>query len=220
MKLNKKDIERFMNSVHTDDALTIEIECGDTSLPVEVKKYLSIDEKTMFINRVVNGCFDSNDEYHPEYSNVVFQITILQMMTNIPVFTKKIDLLDDYGTATGEKIDVIDMEKTFNLCRHLNLVERVQDNDFRNLCEMLQHYVNEKLAFVQQRILHGEKRLLEKTRSEIENGVELINGIAEKLNESLQNNLEQKDVLNTVSKFTERMDSMNDEQFMRTILES
>ena len=96
-------------------------------MEISVKNELSIEDKGNFIDRVVNACFDMDGDFIPQYLDPVFMITLLQMTTNVPVFEREIELDD------GSKTTVIDIEKTYELCKAINLIHNVKDNAFQAL---------------------------------------------------------------------------------------
>ena len=190
----------------------------EDELEIKVKNYMTVDEKRLFINRVANSCFDEDDNYNPEMRDTVFQITVLQMLTDAPVFTKKIDEIDEYGEATGKKVEVIDIDKTYELCKCLGLYDKVEDAVFHALCAELSQLVAEKIVFNQQRILMGEKKVLERTKTEMEDGIALINSIGETLNETMKDTFSQGDIIKATNELAKRMDSMSDKELLESIL--
>lgn len=218
-KVNKKVLSEYVNSVIPSSELTVSYTYGDgQSFDVQVKRRMTVDEKTMFVDRVANGCFDDYDEYRPEMRDVVFQITVLQMLTNIPVYSSKIDLTDEAGIPTGKKTEIVDIDKTYDLCKCLDLYTKVEDPVFRFLYDELVRLVTEKVIFKQQRTLMGEKKMLEKTREEMETGIAMINGIGDQLNGTLKDSLQYGDSVRAVSEFSKRMDNMSDKQLIESIL--
>ena len=184
---------------------------------VRVKTTMTVDEKAMFVDRVVNNCFSEDDDLRPEMRDVMFQITVLQMLTDVPVFTTKVDELDESGIPTENKIEIIDIDKTYNLCKCLNLYEKA-DVLLRSLLDELRHLVAEKIIFRQQRILMGEKKFLNRVKEDMENGVALINGIASQLTDTLSGVITNNTALSATSEFADRMKGVSDEQLLKTIL--
>lgn len=185
-KLTKKTIDAIMKANKNNDKCEVEIKSNGESILIEISTAMTLDEKDVFINRVVNACFDADDEYRPEYRNPVFEITLLQMLTNVPVFTQKIEELNDDGNPTGEQMEIIDIDKTYELCRILNLREGVFDDDFKKLTNELRTLVNKKIDYRKQIIYSAERAKLQMARKEIETGVALVNSIGKTLNETLK----------------------------------
>lgn len=150
-------------------------------MEISVKNELSIEDKGNFIDRVVNACFDTDGDFVPQYLDPVFMITLLQMTTNVPVFEREIELDD------GSKTTVIDIEKTYELCKAINLIHNVKDNAFQTLVAELRGMTVEKLDYMKQMRFCAEERMLSKAREELENGVAMVAAIGQQLNETLAN---------------------------------
>ena len=150
-------------------------------MDISIKNELSIEDKGSFVDRVVNACFDIDGDFMPQYLDPVFMITLLQMTTNVPVFEREIELDD------GEKTTVVDIEKTYELCKAINLIQNVKDNAFQSLVTELRGMTTEKLAYVKQMRFCAEERMLSKAREEMENGVAMVVAVGEQLNETLAN---------------------------------
>lgn len=218
-KRTPKIFSEYMEAIKPVSEFIVKYSFGeDQSFDVRVKTCLTIDEKSTFVSRVANGCFDENDEYHPEYRDPIFQVTALQMLTDVIPFSVKIGEIDEAGELTGKKIDIVDINKTYEMCRCLNLYERVEDTMFQALYSELQFLVKEKIIFKQQQILMGEKKQLERTRTELDNALALINGIAETMNETMGNNSDYNKVLEMSSEFAKRAESMSDPELIRAIM--
>lgn len=218
-KKNTKMFSEYMDSVIPTTELSVSYNFGnDQSIDIRVRNFMSIDEKGTFVDRVVNSCFDSDDDFHPELRDAVFQITLLQMLTDASVFTKKVPELDENGEPTDKKIDVIDIDKTYNLCRCLNLYAKIDNPVFRSLYDELNHLVAEKIIFRQQRILMGEKKYLDRTKADMENGLALIGSISEKMTDMLSENTSNANVAHAVNEFSKRMENMSDQQLIEAIL--
>lgn len=150
-------------------------------MEISVKNELSIEDKGNFIDRVVNACFDMDGDFIPQYLDPVFMITLLQMTTNVPVFEREIELDD------GSETTVIDIEKTYELCKAINLIHNIKDNAFQALVAELRGMTVEKLDYMKQMRFCAEERMLSKAREELENGVTMVAAIGQQLNETLAN---------------------------------
>lgn len=168
----KTDVTLHMANPENPDEIMMEI---------SVKNELSIEDKGNFIDRVVNACFDMDGDFIPQYLDPVFMITLLQMTTNVPVFEREIELDD------GSKTTVIDIEKTYELCKAINLIHNVKDNAFQALVAELRGMTVEKLDYMKQMRFCAEERMLSKAREELENGVAMVAAIGQQLNETLAN---------------------------------
>lgn len=216
MAKNTKIYTEFMNNDKTVDTTVVTYNFGTKSFNVTLKTDITIDEQSAFIDRVVNSCFDTNNEFRPEFKDAIFQITILQMFSDVPVFTKKMSELDENDNETEKKIDVIDIDKTYNLCKKLNLFNNGNDA-FKNLYNRLLILVEEKLTFEKQRIISGERVLLAKTKQDIEQGISLINGIANQLTEDLSKTIKDEGMLVVMNEFAKKYSNMTDVEILQKI---
>lgn len=213
----KKNTTIFLNNIslcNNNSDLTLNYSFTNIDGEREVyeiiaKTDLSIEEIGLFVDRVVNACFDENGEYRPEYKDVIFQITVLQMLTNIGVYSKKVNELDSEEKPTGKKISIIDVEKTYALCKELDLYKLfIEQKKTWELYETLARLVDEKLAFQKERILYGEKQKLENVKKEFEAGIELINVIGDSLNKSLMENMQNLEGIDELSKKLNELTNM------------
>lgn len=115
-------------------------------MEIIVKNQLSIQEKGMFVDRVVYSCFGANDEFMPQYLEPVFAITLLQMTTNVPVYEKEVPVSDD----SAETVKVLDIGKTFELCKAVNLIKNVKDSTYQALVNELHMMVDDKIEYVKE----------------------------------------------------------------------
>ena len=185
-KITQKSMNALLK-VYRNQKTDVTLHMADPENPEEiimeisVKNELSIEDKGNFIDRVVNACFDTDGDFIPQYLDPVFMITLLQMTTNVPVFEREIELDD------GSKTTVVDIEKTYELCKAINLIHNVKDNAFQTLVAELRGMTVEKLDYMKQMRFCAEERMLSKAREELENGVAMVAAIGQQLNETLAN---------------------------------
>lgn len=185
-KITQKSMNALLK-VYRNQKTDVTLHMADPENPEEiimeisVKNELSIEDKGNFIDRVVNACFDTDGNFIPQYLDPVFMITLLQMTTNVPVFEREIELDD------GSKTTVVDIEKTYELCKAINLIHNVKDNAFQALVAELRGMTVEKLDYMKQMRFCAEERMLSKAREELENGVAMVIAIGQQLNETLAN---------------------------------
>ena len=152
-KITKKSINMLMdvykrNSTDTVLKLTDPQDGSSVIMEIALKTSLTIPEKGIFVDRVVMPCFDEDGDFMPQYLDPLFMITLLQMTTNVPPIEDVIPVLDDTGNATGEKSTLINIEKTYELCKAINLVKNVTDTKYQALIGELRQMVADKLAYV------------------------------------------------------------------------
>lgn len=185
-KITQKSMNALLK-VYRNQKTDVTLHMADPENPEEiimeisVKNELSIEDKGNFIDRVVNACFDADGDFIPQYLDPVFMITLLQMTTNVPVFEREIELDDESKTT------VVDIEKTYELCKAINLIHNVKDNAFQALVTELRGMTVEKLDYMKQMRFCAEERMLSKAREELENGVAMVTAIGQQLNETLAN---------------------------------
>lgn len=187
----------------TEDIINVSLPIG---INTDVKVFLTVAEKEAFTSRVAEAVFDDGGEYHPEYVEPIFEITLLQMTTDIPVF-------DD---ETEENVDI---EKTYRLCKEIDLYHNVKNSKYSFLVDEMKYIVNEKIEFNKQVILAGERRKLEVLRQEMEDGIILIEGIAESLMETMNNTVDMDNYAEEIAKLNENIENMSEEELVGSILE-
>lgn len=154
-KITKKSVNTLMsiyeNSVG-DTVLKLTNPENEDSvvMEIDVKTSLEISEKGMFVDRVVNSCFDSDGDFMPQYLEPVFAITLLQMTTNVPVFEDTVTLTNEDGTEVKEKGSIVNIEKTFDLCKAINLAKNVTDANYQALVGELKQMVTDKLEYMKE----------------------------------------------------------------------
>ena len=159
-KITKKSINTLMdvykrNSTDTVLKLTDPQNNDTVIMEIALKTTLTIPEKGMFVDRVVLSCFDANGDYMPQYLDPIFMITLLQMTTNVPAIEDTIPLDTESGTDSEDKMTVINIEKTYELCKAINLVKNVQDTKYQALINELKQMVYDKLKYVKE--IHARK---------------------------------------------------------------
>lgn len=152
-KITKKSINALMdvykrNSTDTVLKMTDPQDDSKVIMEIALKTSLTIPEKGMFVDRVVIPCFDAEGDFMPQYLDPLFMITLLQMTTNVPPIEDVVPILDEAGNETGEKSTIINIEKTYELCKAINLVKNVADGKYQALIGELRQMVADKLAYV------------------------------------------------------------------------
>lgn len=152
-KITKKSINMLMdiykrNSTDTVLKLTDPQDNSSVIIEIALKTSLTIPEKGIFVDRVVTPCFDENGDFMPQYLDPLFMIALLQMTTNVPPIEDTIPILDEVGNETGEKSTIMNIEKTYELCKAINLVKNVADTKYQALIEELRQMVADKLAYM------------------------------------------------------------------------
>lgn len=154
-KITKKSINMLMdvykrNSTDTVLKLTDPDDNSITVMEIALKTSLTIPEKGMFVDRVVLPCFDADGDFMPQYLDPLFMITLLQMTTNVPVIEDAISIPNDDGSESNEKTTIMNIEKTYELCRAINLMKNVSDTKYQALVNELRQMVTDKLAYIKE----------------------------------------------------------------------
>ena len=199
--MNEKNI--YEELVKTEDTAKVTLPIG---IEIEIKTELTLEEQSIFIDRVVGGVFVGEDEeYLPEYRDPVFQITVLQMLTDIPVFEDE----------DGENVDI---EKTYRLCKAIDFFN-INNKKFYNLLFRLEDMIDEKIEHRKKVIVAGEKRKLEFIRQEMEDGIALINSVAETLTESIKEVSGIDYYAEEISKLNDSLNKMDEDELIKSIIE-
>lgn len=153
-KITKKSINTLMdvykrNSTDTILKLT-DPQDDKVVMEIALKTSLTITEKGVFVDRVVLPCFDDNGDFMPQYLDPLFMITLLQMTTNVPVIEDVVPVMNEDGTESEEKVSIINIEKTYELCRAINLVKNANDVNYQALIAELKQMVSDKLAYIKE----------------------------------------------------------------------
>ena len=127
--------------------VTVNYEVGGEMIPVRLKNTLSLTDMSAFLNYVVLGCFDQ-DEYIPEYQELIIFAAVLKFLSNIPLP----ELLDS---------GLVDLAKLHKMLDAMDLLTRIRamynskDEDERRLWKLfdrLDCMVLEKLEFRRQQV--------------------------------------------------------------------
>lgn len=154
-KITKKSINAVLDIYKRNSGDTV-LKLGDPDngdsivMEIALKTSLTIPEKGIFVDRVVAPCFDENGDFMPPYLDPLFMITLLQMTTNVPVIEDVVPVMNEDGTESEEKVSIINIEKTYELCRAINLVKNANDVNYQALIAELKQMVSDKLAYIKE----------------------------------------------------------------------
>ena len=154
-KITKKSINAVLDIYKRNSGDTV-LKLGDPDngdsivMEIALKTSLTIPEKGIFVDRVVAPCFDENGDFMPQYLDPLFMITLLQMTSNVPVIEDAVPVMNEDGTESEEKVSIINIEKTYELCRAINLVKNANDVNYQALIAELKQMVSDKLAYIKE----------------------------------------------------------------------
>lgn len=99
-KVSINTVRAFLKekTYEAENSIVKEFSVQESTFSVKIKTTLSLTEKSSFINRVLNGCFDALGNYRPEYLSPVLRATLLQLCTDIPTIPLRGDKDEDGGS--------------------------------------------------------------------------------------------------------------------------
>ena len=164
-KIAVNTVKNFIKEARDRREFTISYTIEDSAFEVVVKSWLSVVECSMFINRVVDGCFDINGNYMPEYFEPLFKVTVLQMATNLPVISLK--------EEKGDEEKYVDIDAMTDLWVALDAEKRFYKN--AAFCDFFDELYGRCRRVVEERL--KDKRL-EKVLEKL-SGFELLGKLIE-----------------------------------------
>ena len=136
-----------MKEISKNKNTEVEFTYGETVIKINTK--LSLNEKSTFIDRVVNSCF-IGDDFQPEYVDLMTFVTLIQLCSNVNIPKTKADYLDLntlYDWMVGTKL--IDKIHQFGY-----EAEDISDErDLYNWFADLEQCISDKIEYKKQQIL-------------------------------------------------------------------
>lgn len=124
-KIAVNTVKAFLKEYKRKDSFVKTYTVEDSSFDVTFRTKLSVDEKTIFINRVLQGCFDSAGDFRPEYAPLAMRATFLQMCTNLPAIPLK-------NVTSGNGAPALDFDAMDELYKALDL-DHLDNSGFRDM---------------------------------------------------------------------------------------
>ena len=209
---NRIDIDAIAEYLDKKDILKpkeMEFRDGDKVIKYHVGQYMTAEEMTLFVTKVSEACF-VEDEYHPEFLEIAFGITFMQMLTDLP--------LCETEDNKGNKI--IDVDKTFAIYWGLDLENILENNFFQdgspNLYLDLRESVKKAVQFRKDRIITSEKQQVEYLRKELEDGIAMINAAVDKINEQNEVVL-RSDEFKKTAELADKMKNISEEEVVKVL---
>ena len=94
-KIAVSTVKAFLKSKEDERKFAIDLPIGEDSFTVHFDFNMTLDEQSVFVRRVLSGCYDYLGNYRPEYYRPMLNATILQMCSNAPVLNVKGEKMDD-----------------------------------------------------------------------------------------------------------------------------
>ena len=144
-KIPVNTVKAFLKEHTPGEDASIRCPAGDGGSEICLHTSLSVVEKSAFIRRMLDACFDADGDFCPEYVPPVFQATMLQMCTNLPALT-----LPKERTADGAPLlDIDGMSRLYSalekespeFVRAISVVE----DEMLNLCNMAIQWKKERI---------------------------------------------------------------------------
>lgn len=159
-KIAVNTLKAFLKEHKREDLYTETFTLGDSSFDVTYHTALTVDEKSVFINRVVSGCFDSAGRFRPEYVHPMIRATIIQMCTNIPPLTLKGET-DEDGAA------VLDLDGMNELYLSMNL-DTVQNDGYQIMLQEMTYLCSQAIEWRKNSIVSSLSNALDQIAQKIE----------------------------------------------------
>lgn len=167
-KIAMSTIKSFLKENVIGKTITKKFPIGDSEFEVIIKTALTTDEKSLFISRVLSGCFDKKRDFRPEYVTPMLRATILQVCSNIPVVTLKGDSGDNGGA-------LMDIDAMNNLYCALDL-DSLDDDAYQTMLNELVKLTSSAIdwrrsrvvADIQEEAAHAVKEVSDKIAGVIE----------------------------------------------------
>lgn len=126
-KIAVNTIKAFLKENKRSDGYKQTFHVGESSFEVVFHTVLSINEKSIFINRVLSVCFDATRKFRPEYVSPMLRATIIQMCTNIPAMTLK-------NETGADGVPALDLDSMNELYLAMDL-DNVQDAGYQAMLD-------------------------------------------------------------------------------------
>lgn len=173
-KITLNNMSKLISEYKNDDAI-IQLPMTDGGvLEITVKKHLKMVEMSSIVDNSVANCF-TNEGFAIEYKDVMFLKNILEVMTNVPIPTKKSGQKDEHN----KDVRILDIEKLqeWNIGNHL--IETLEEEV--PLIGDLRCMVDEKLEYQKQLIFHSNNtdELVDAVTTFLDSTTKTINGIGD-----------------------------------------
>lgn len=106
-KISSKTIDAIIKENKKEDKKII-LKTADAEIEVVIKPYISYQERTQMVNDIANHCYDENGNYHPEFFDMAYKLTLIEYYTNI-------------NTDIKDSVNQMHI-----LCESTNLIEEIE----------------------------------------------------------------------------------------------
>lgn len=106
-KISSKTIDAIIKENKKEDKKLI-LKTADAEIEVVIKPYISYQERSQMANDIANHCYDENGNYHPEFFDMAYKLTLIEYYTNI-------------NTDIKDSVNQMHI-----LCENTNLIEEIE----------------------------------------------------------------------------------------------
>lgn len=106
-KISSKTIDAIIKENKKEDKKLI-LKTADAEIEVIIKPYISYQERSQMANDIANHCYDENGNYHPEFFDMAYKLTLIEYYTNI-------------NTDIKDSVNQMHI-----LCENTNLIEEIE----------------------------------------------------------------------------------------------
>lgn len=106
-KISSATIDKIIKENKKADKKII-LKTADAEIEVVIKPYISYQERSQMANDIANHCYDENGNYHPEFFDMAYKLTLIEYYTNI-------------NTDIKDSVNQMHI-----LCESTNLIEEIE----------------------------------------------------------------------------------------------
>lgn len=145
---------------------------------IAINPILSLSEKSVFIDRVVDNCFTNEGEFLPEYVDLMTFITLIQMCSNVPV-PKKDNVLDlQLGYEWMVATDLLDKIRSLG---YINESTEDEKNLYKWFSD-LEDCIANKIEFRKQEIIANKENSFDKLITSLSSLADTITNAIKNIN--------------------------------------
>lgn len=219
--IKKSILKEFIDNEIGNGELIVTYEFGDhkdKTFNIKVKNVISIEDKHTFVEHVAKNCFDQNGDYIPDYFDLAFEVTALQVLTDVKPYYKKVSVLDENNNETEEIKSVFDEDKTYILCQALDFINRIDDVKFNSLIKELKKCCIEKINYLKSMKINGEREYLKSMEKDFHDSIEVISNMIENFNEATISLTKENSNVALAKELIERFNTMTDKELIEAFI--
>lgn len=206
-KVAVNTVRSYLSELEADNSIMQKYPVGNggDEFEVSIKTNLTIEEKSVFIRRVLSGCFDARRNFRPEYVTPMIHATTIQMCTNLPVMTLRGD-----KSADGEAL--MDVDAMDTLYRALQF-GAIRNENFKAMIQDIEKLVADALEWEKQR------KLKEIGTESISEATDAVYDVAKKIS-GIVDNIDTKELLEYAMKLSNNTENLDTKGLISAILEA